>query len=322
DVVCLNDLEPLEKEINKSTSLVRGVCAKFNLEGFKIGGFDAYTTSDVLKGSGLSSSAAYEVLVGTMINGFYNDNAATPTQIAQFSQFAENVYFGKASGLLDQLTCSVGSFITVDFKNPATPIIKKVDFDFAKSGYDLCIVDTKGSHSDLSDDYSQIPAEMKSVAKYFGKEVLREVCEDEFYNKIAMVRAACGDRAVLRAIHFFEENCRVDKQAAALLAGDFEEFKNEIIKSGNSSYKYLQNVYTNSHPNEQGLSIALCVAQRLLDGSGAYRVHGGGFAGTIQAFVPKEKTEEFSKQMNNIFGSKSCHVLSVRPCGGIEIVVK
>ena len=319
DCVDLNDLAPKISEKNHSAALVRGLCAKIKESGYNLGGFDAYTTSNVLKGSGLSSSAAYEVLVGTIINNLFNEGKISPVTVAQYSQYAENVYFGKASGLLDQLTCSYGGFITVDFKDPSKPIIESISFDFAHAGHALCIIDTRASHSDLSDDYSCIPAEMKAVASFFGKEVLRQVEPEEFYQNIAALRKKVSDRAVLRALHFFNENDRVDKQAQALRKNNFEEFKRHILASGNSSYRYLQNIFTCKHPENQAVGIALSIAEKLLEGKGAWRVHGGGFAGTIQAFVPVQLLTYFKEEMEKVFGSGSCHVLSVRPVGGVQL---
>lgn len=319
DTVDLSNLSVVENEKNSSSSLIRGVADGFIKNGYKIGGFRAYTTSNVLKGSGLSSSAAFEVLVGTILNCLYNAQQVNAVKIAQIAQYAENVHFGKPSGLMDQMASSVGSFITIDFENPENPVIGSVDFDFKKAGYNLCIVDTKGNHADLTGEYGAIPAEMKSVAGFFGKDFLREITREQLMENIAEVRNACSDRAVLRALHFFDENERVDREFNALSQGKIQDFLSEINESGNSSYKYLQNIFASSAPDEQGLSMGLYAAECILENEGAFRVHGGGFAGTIQAFVPDSKLDKFRNEMNRIFGDGSCHVVSIRPVGGVEI---
>lgn len=313
------DLDPKEDEKDTTPALVRGVAAGFVKNNLKIGGFKAYMTSDVMKGSGVSSSAAFEVLVASILSGLYNNNAVSAVKAAQISQFAENVYFGKPSGLLDQMAASVGGFVYIDFKKTAAPLIVPIEFNINQYGYTLCIVDTKGSHADLTPEYSAIPTEMKSVAAALGKTVLREVEEEEFYANIAELRKKCGDRAVLRAAHFFDENRRVDMAADALKSSDIDTFLAAIKASGNSSYKFLQNVYANKSPEEQGVAIGLYTAERVLGGKGASRVHGGGFAGTIQAFVPNELLDEFIKAENAVFGEGSCHKLFIRPVGGTEV---
>lgn len=320
DVVDLSDLSVHSEEEGKSSSLIRGVAAGFKNKNYGIGGFKAYTTSNVLKGSGLSSSAAFEVLIGTILNYLYNNLKAGNVEIAQIAQYAENVYFGKPSGLMDQMASSVGSFITIDFENPEQPIIDKIDFDFEKCGHSLCIVDTKGNHADLTPEYAAIPQEMKAVAGFFGKEVLRGITISEILENITELREKFGDRAVLRSLHFLSENETVEREAKALQDGNFDAFLKEVTASGNSSYKYLQNIYANKSPNEQGLAIGLNLAEMVLDGEGACRVHGGGFAGTIQAFVPNEKLDKFKETLNGCFGDESCHVISIRPVGGIEVV--
>lgn len=319
DTVDSSDLDIKDDEDNSSAALIRGVVAGLKKRGYKVGGFSAYTTSNVLKGSGLSSSAAFEVLVGTILNGLYNDFKVSPVEIAQISQFAENIYFGKPSGLMDQMASSVGSFITIDFKDPINPIIEAIDFDFAASGHSLCIVDTKGNHADLTPEYAAIPGEMRSVAQYFGKEVLREVDRAEVIANIPELRKELGDRAVLRALHFFGDNERVAKEAAALKSHDFSRFLKFVNESGDSSYKYLQNICATGQTNEQGLALALFIANDVLRGEGACRVHGGGFAGTIQAFVPDDRLGLFRRRMENVFGKGSCYVLSIRPFGGTEV---
>jgi len=269
DVCDITDLEIKENEKGHSPALVRGMCAGFKKFGYEIGGFDACTMSSVLSGSGLSSSAAYEVLVGTMLNYLYNDGKVDAVTIAKIAQYAENVYFDKPCGLMDQMACSVGGFVTIDFNNPAEPIVNEVKFDFASSGHSLCIVDTKGSHSDLTDDYAAIRSEMESVAGFFGKNVLREVDEEEFKKNIPAIRQEVGDRAVLRAIHFFADNARVLKEVDSLKKGDFETFKSYILESGDSSYKYNQNVFSTKKPLEQPVSLALALSESILSGKGA-----------------------------------------------------
>ncbi|MBQ9850635.1 MAG: galactokinase [Clostridia bacterium] len=320
DVVDLADMSVMPEERGKSASLVRGVCAGFRNRGYKIGGFDAATASDVLSGSGLSSSAAFEVLLGTILNNLYNDGKVSAVEIAQIAQFAENEYFGKPCGLMDQMACSVGSFVQIDFNDPAVPVINKVDFDFGACGHALCIVDTGGNHADLTDEYAAVRGEMEAVAAKFGKPVLRDVDYAEFRKNVPVIRESAGDRAVLRAMHFFEENIRVEKQADALINGDFEAFKSLIIDSGYSSYMYNQNVYTCKAPSDQPVSVALAICSRILKGSGAWRVHGGGFAGTIQAFVPENKLDEFKSEICAVFGEKSCYVLNIRPVGGLKVI--
>ena len=315
----ISDLSIHEDEFGKSSGLIRGMCAGFKQYGYNIGGFNAASASKVLSGSGLSSSAAYEVLIGTILNHLYNNGEVSPVDIAKIAQFAENKYFGKPCGLMDQMASSVGSFITIDFKDPAQPVIEKVDFDFASCGHALCIVDTGGSHADLTDDYASVRGEMEAAAGVFGKSVLRDVDEEEFKKNIALVREKTNDRAVLRALHFYNDNRRVDAEVKALTEGDFEAFKKLIIESGFSSYMYNQNVYTTKSPAQQGVSLALAMCEDILKGKGAWRVHGGGFAGTIQAFVPVDMLEEFRKKIESVYSEGSCHVLSVRPFGGIKL---
>ncbi len=314
-----NDLEIKDDEAGKSNALIRGICARFGQLGYKYGGFNASITSRVLSGSGLSSSAAYEVLIGTILNYIYNNGKISAVEIAQISQYAENVYFKKPCGLMDQTACSVGGFVQIDFEDTSAPVINKVDFDMAKYGYNLCIVDTGGNHADLTGDYAAIRAEMNSVAQFFGKTVLRQVDEKDVFAKIGEIRKVTGDRAVERAIHFYNENKRVERLAEALANGDFEAFKATIIESGKSSYMYNQNCFTLSDPGEQPVALALCLMEELLKGKGAYRVHGGGFAGTVQAFVPAGETENFVNSMRSVFGEKSCYILNIRSHGGCEI---
>ena len=319
DVVDIADLSVHPEEEGHSPALVRGVVNGFLNYGYNIGGFDAVTASKVLSGSGLSSSAAYEVLVGTMLNYLYNDGKVDAVTIAKIAQYAENEYFGKPCGLMDQMASSVGSFITIDFADPKQPVIEKVDFDFASCGHSLCIVDTKGSHSNLTDEYAAIRIEMEGVAHHFGKKVLREVDEAEFKKNIPALRSELGDRAVLRAIHFFNDNARVVKEVEALKNNDFDKFKTYVIESGESSYKYNQNVFAPKQADVQPVSVALAVSEEILKGKGAWRVHGGGFAGTIQAFVPNDLLNVYKTEIEAIFGEGSCYVLSIRPVGGVEI---
>ena len=315
----LNDLAARKEQYGKSSALIRGVAAKFKEKGLKIGGFDAYTTSNVLKGSGVSSSAAFEILVCAILNGLYNDNQVSAVEQAKYSQFAENVYFGKPCGLLDQMAASVGGIVSVDFKDNDNPVIEKVDYDFTKSGYALCIVDTGGNHADLTDEYAAIPNEMKAVARELGCQFLRETDEETVLKNAKALREKLGDRAVLRALHYFEENKRVDREIEALDKGDFAAFLDTVLESGDSSYKYLQNVYACVAPAEQGISLALCVAEGILKGKGAWRVHGGGFAGTTQNFVPLDMLDEFAAGIENVFGKGKCHKLFIRPVGGIQV---
>lgn len=315
DTVDLNRLEPSAAENGHSVALIRGVTARLKVLDYKIGGFDAYTTSNVLKGSGLSSSAAFEVMTANIINCLYNGGKIDPVVMAQTGQYSECEYFGKPCGLMDQTACAVGGFITIDFADTNAPVMEKIDFDFAKTGYDLCIVDTAGDHADLSDDYAAIGYEMAAVAKFLGHDYLRQCNEADYYSQIPKIREKLGDRATLRALHFFGDNARVLDEVAALKSGDFGAFLQCIAASGRSSYMYLQNIYSIKTPERQGLALALALAERLLSGNGAWRVHGGGFAGTIQAFVPQSRFEEFSCTMNRVFGQNACHKLSVRPVG-------
>ncbi len=321
DVVDITSLSVDPDEFGKSGALIKGVCADFKQKGRKIGGFYAYTTSNVLKGSGLSSSAAFEVLIGTVLNHLYNNGEVSAVEIAKTAQYAENVYFGKPSGLMDQMASSVGGFISIDFKDPADPVINEMNFDIAKNGLSLCIVDTKGNHADLTPEYAAIPAEMKAVAGLFGKSVLREISKEEILENLPKIRAELGDRAALRALHFVDENDRVLQLCDCITAGDVEGFLRIIKASGESSYQYLQNVYANIAPNEQGLSMALYLAKMLLSGEGACRVHGGGFAGTIQAFVPTHRLEAFKNGIEAVFGEGNCYVLNIRQAGGTEVII-
>lgn len=319
DIIDISVLRPVEKETGSSAALIRGVCRGFADRGYKIGGFNAATATRVLSGSGLSSSAAFEVLIGTCLNYLYNDGKVSAVEIAQIAQFAENEFFGKPCGLMDQTACSVGGFVNIDFKDPANPVITPIDFDFASCGHSLCIVDTRASHADLTDEYGAIRSEMESAAGCFGKTALRDVDEKEFFENINIVREKVSERAALRGLHFFGENNRVDRQTEALSKGDFETFKKLVIESGYSSYMYNQNVFSAKSPLNQPVSLALAVSEYILKGKGAWRVHGGGFAGTIQAFVPSDMLDVYKTEIEKVFGESACYVLNVRPVGGCEI---
>ncbi|SHM40678.1 galactokinase [Ruminococcus flavefaciens] len=319
DEIALSSYEVNDAEKGTSAALVRGIAAKFAEMGVKISGFDAYFTSEVLSGSGLSSSAAFEVMIGTIINEGYNEGRASAVEIAKIGKFAENVYFGKASGLMDQMVCAVGGFVAIDFADPEEPFITSVDFDFEKAGYSVCITDTKGSHADLTADYSAISEEMKHVAQALGCEYLRDADEEEFYDKLPELRKKCTDRELLRAAHFFAENTRAVDEAKALIDRDTEWFFELVDQSGTSSAELLQNLYSCQDPQAQQIPLTIMLSKRFLNGSGAVRVHGGGFAGTIQAFVPNYLADDYAKEMERFFGAGSCYVLSVRPVGGCEL---
>lgn len=316
----LNDLALVEEEKGTTISLIKGVIAKLKDNGHTIGGFEAYITSDVLIGAGLSSSAAYETLIGNIISGLYNDMTIDAVEIAIVGQYAENVYFGKPCGLMDQMACSVGNLVHIDFADPAKPIVEKVVFDMNEHGYSLCITDTKGSHADLTADYAAVPVEMKAVAKVLGKEVLRTVTVDELMSHMSEIRAQVGDRGVLRALHFICENERVGKEVNALKENKINEFLKLVTESGNSSYKYLQNVYSNGDVTHQNVSIALCLSELFLGDDGVCRVHGGGFAGTIQAFVKNDSVAAYQEKMNQVFGEDACSVLKIRKYGGMKVL--
>lgn len=318
--ISLDNLDKNPEEEGTTTALIKGVLAGVKNHGYKIGGFQAYITSDVLIGAGLSSSAAFETIIGTILSGLYNDMAISAVEIAIIGQYAENVYFGKPCGLMDQMACSVGSLVHIDFADPSHPIVEKVEFDMDSHGYSLCITDTKGSHADLTADYAAIPEEMKKVAAVFGKEVLHDVSKEELFANIDKIRKEAGDRAVLRAIHFAEENERVRKEVAALQSDDIPVFLTTVKASGDSSFKYLQNVYTSHDIAHQNMSIALAVSDSILKENGVSRVHGGGFAGTIQAFVKNSAVSEYKKAMDNIFGEGSCSVLKIRKQGGMKVL--
>lgn len=318
--VALDSLSPREDEKNTSAALVRGVAAKIAELGHTLCGFDAYVTSNVLSGSGLSSSAAYEVLIGNILNHLCCGGALDPVEIAKIGQYAENVYFGKPCGLMDQMGSAVGGAVAIDFHDPASPVVRRADYDFSASGHALCIVDTASSHGDLTDDYADITREMGAVAAYFGQKFLRDVPEADFHAALPALRASCGDRAVLRALHYYEDDRRAVEEAEALAAGDFPRFLALVNASGLSSALHLQNTWSISNPRQQAIPVCLAVGRELLEGTGAIRVHGGGFAGTIQAFVPNDKLVSFKSGMESLLGPGKCHILHIRPQGGIKII--
>ena len=318
--VALDSLSPREDEKNTSAALVRGVAAKIAELGHTLCGFDAYVTSNVLSGSGLSSSAAYEVLIGNILNHLCCGGALDPVEIAKIGQYAENVYFGKPCGLMDQMGSAVGGAVAIDFHDPASPVVRRADYDFSASGHALCIVDTASSHGDLTDDYADITREMGAVAAYFGQKFLRDVPEADFHAALPALRTSCGDRAVLRALHYYEDDRRAVEEAEALAAGDFPRFLALVNASGLSSALHLQNTWSISDPRQQAIPVCLAVGRELLEGTGAIRVHGGGFAGTIQAFVPNDKLVSFKTGMEALLGPGKCHILHIRPQGGIKII--
>ncbi len=318
--IAVGDYQKRVEEANTSITLVRGVCNCLEERGYLVGGMNIFMTSDVLGGSGLSSSAAFEVVLGTAISGMYNQMQISPVLIAQAGQYAENVYFDKLSGLMDQMASSVGSLVHIDFADNENPKIDKVAIDFEQFDHSLCIVDTKGSHADLSGEYSAIPIDMKKVAAYFGKEYLTQVSEMEFYKEIPKIREVVGDRCVLRAIHFYDDNRRVREEVEALRSNQFTRFKELISESGNSSYKYLQNVYANMDFENQSIPMALALSEKELGSNGVCRVHGGGFAGTIQVFIKNDAVDAYKATMEYYFGKGSCHVLKIRKYGGIRVI--
>ena len=313
----LSDLTICSYETGTSAALIRGVAAYLKEQGGTVGGFDAYITSLVPRGSGLSSSAAYEVLIGTILNALYNQNRFTPVQLALAAQYAENVYFGKPCGLMDQMACAMGGAVAIDFADPSDPKIRKIDIDFTDHGRLLCIVDTGGNHADLTDDYAAVPAEMKAVAKEMGVGFLQETNAPAVLARASTLRKVCGDRAVLRALHFFAEDDRAVNMAKMLENKDIRGYELAMQQSGDSSFRFLQNLYSNKAPECQGLSLAICVAEQLLKNGGAVRVHGGGFAGTVQALVPTADYPAFREAMEGVFGPGSCQILRIRPVGGV-----
>ncbi len=315
DVVDIRNLDPSNVRSNSSSAIIAGICDGFKKRGYAYGGFFACTTSDVLSGSGLSSSAAFEVMCGNILSHLYNDGQVPVMEIAKVGKYAENVYFGKPCGLLDQAACAHGGFLYMDFENNDAPVKEKLTLNLSEYGYSLCIVNTGGNHADLTDDYASVPKEMKACASLMGKTVLREVSEEDFLEKISYLRGVAGDRAILRALHFFRENERVEKQRKAIKENDFNAFLSLVTESGNSSFRFLQNVYTNKNVKEQGLSLALAVSERL---GVVCRVHGGGFAGTIQAYVPDNQKDEYKKALEGVFGAGTCMFLKVRPYGAVR----
>lgn len=317
--VDLSDLNPDKNEFYTSASLVRGICARLKELGFSIGGFDAVIDGGVPKGSGLSSSASFEVLIGTIISELFNEGKLDPITNAIIGQYAENNFFGKPCGLMDQTACAVGGFITIDFEDPSKPIVKKLDFDFTTTGFALVITDTGGNHADLNDEYASLPVEMKSVAKELNASVLREVSLENIVEAIPALRDKTGDRAILRAYHFQGDNQRVVRQVEALERNDFQAFLQMVIESGYSSYMYNQNIFPVNNVREQGVSLALALSEMVLKGKGAWRVHGGGFAGTIQAFVPQELLPAYISTLEHVFGEGSCRKLFIRNTGATKV---
>lgn len=320
EAIHIDDLTLRENEKESSEGLIRGILARFQQLQYKIGGFVGYMTSDVLQGSGLSSSAAFEVMIGTILSGMYNDMKVDPVTIAKIGQYSENVYFGKPCGLMDQCACSVGSLIHIDFKDNENPIVEKINVDFPRFHHSLCIVDVHASHADLTEDYASIPEELKEVDHFFHQEYLRDVDEKEFYEHLTEVREAVNDRAVLRAIHVFKENKRVQQAVQSLKQEDFDTFKTIVKASGESSFKYLQNIYSNHYVGQQAVSLALALSEDLLGAHGVCRVHGGGFAGTIQAFVEDDYVEAYKQGIEKYFGEGSCHILKIRKYGGMKVI--
>lgn len=320
DCISLADLRIRADEIGTSAALIRGTAALFAQRDIKVSGFVAYTTSSVLKGSGLSSSAAFEVMIGTICNHFYAADALTQDTLAIIAQGVENQYFGKPCGLMDQMACALGGVVVIDFADPAKPRWQQVSLDFAKEGYAFCIIDTGGDHADLTDDYAAIPAEMKSVAQQLGADVLRDTDEDAFWQNLPSIRQACGDRAVMRAIHFYGDNKRVPMQITALSEGRFADYLAMVTESGRSSLANLQNIYSCHKPQQQAVSVTLALCEKFLGGKGAYRVHGGGFAGTVQAYVPVADQDGFCAAINAVLGENACHVLNIRAEGAAVLL--
>ncbi len=314
------DIGKIQSEEGTTNALVKGVLYRLKMLGYTIGGFNAYITSDVLQGSGLSSSAAFENLIGTIISGLYNDMNISPQEIAATGQFSENKYFGKPCGLMDQMASSMGSMCFIDFKDPENVITRSIDCDLSKYGYSLCITDTKGSHADLTPDYAAVPAEMKDVAAVFDAALLCDVDEDVILSNINKVRESAGDRALLRALHYYEENKRVDLEVEALSKGDMDGFLSAFRQSAKSSFQYLQNIYTPKDPSHQNTSVALMLSDMIIGKDGAARIHGGGFAGTIQAILKNEKVDEYKKKMDEVFGEGSCKIYSIRKYGGMRVI--
>jgi len=321
DVVKIkNTKNPQAFERYSSASLIAGVVNGFEKGGYTVGGYDAYATSEVLKGSGISSSAAYEVMIGNILNHLYNDGGIDNTEVAKIAQYAENEYFGKPCGLMDQMACAVGGFVYIDFENPVSPIVEPIDFSLTEAGYTLCIVNTGGNHADLNEDYASVPGEMKAVAKLLGRDVLRGLNEEIIYKNMSALRRNAGDRAILRSLHFIRENERVMHLCEALKEGKITRVFDIINKSGNSSFEYLQNVYTTKNVREQGISLALALTDGFLGNSrGAFRVHGGGFAGTVQAFIKTKAVHEYVELMDGVFGDGSTSVFNIRSVGACKL---
>lgn len=317
--VNLNNLEVVEAEKNTSAALIRGVCARLKALGYEIGGFNACMTSAVPKGSGLSSSAAYEVMLVTILSHLYNHGRIDPVSAAQIGQYAENVYFGKPSGLMDQTTSAVGGFVTIDFKDPKEPVVNKVKYDFRQSGYALVIVETGGDHADLTEDYAGVAQEMRSVAEAMGGHVLRDFSREELLARLPELHGKVSDRALMRAFHFYDDDARVAEQVAALESGQFGRFLELVVESGRSSWMQLQNCYSPRKPLEQGVALAQTLTADLLGKSGAWRVHGGGFAGTIQVFVPQERVAGYVEKMEAVFGQGACYPISIRSAGAVKV---
>ena len=316
--VSLQNLERRKEEAGNTKALIRGVLAGIQERGYRIGGFQAYVTSDVLVGAGLSSSAAYETLIGTIVNCLYNAGKIPAMEIAEIGKYAENIYFGKPCGLMDQAACSLGGLVHIDFAKENDPKTERIDFDMNRYGYSLCITDTKGSHADLTEEYAAVPSEMKRAAEFFGKDVLREVNKEMLFANLKELRDAAGDRAVLRTIHFITENARVQQEKDALKKGDMEKFLALVKASGASSFQYLQNIYTNTDVQHQNVSVALAVSELYLGENGVCRVHGGGFAGTIQAYVKNEITDGYRALMDSVFGAGASGILKIRNYGGVS----
>ena len=317
--VSLDELEMRPEEQNTTAALVRGIAAEFVRRGASVQGFDAQVHSTVLPGSGLSSSAAFEVLMGTILNHLFFDASLAPAEIARIGQYAENVYFGKPCGLMDQMASAVGGMVMIDFAYPSCPVVERIDFDFAAAGHALCIIDTGADHAQLTGEYAAITEELKQVCAFFGKEVLRQISQTEFYEALPRLRGNVADRAILRAMHVYAENERVEQQAQALRVGDFDAFLELVKASGRSSWMYLQNITPAGAVEQQAVALTLALCDTLLQGYGAYRVHGGGFAGTVQAFVPLELLDTFRSGIEAVLGQGSCHVLSVRADGGKHV---
>lgn len=320
DIIDINNLDINKSEYDKSVSLIRGIVKCFTDLHYNVSGFDAYTVSNVLKGSGISSSAAFEVLIATIMNEFFANGELSPVEIAKICKYSENVYFGKPSGLLDQTASAVGSAMYIDFEDTDNPLVEKINLDLAKYNYGLCIIDSGADHADLTDDYAAIPYEMQTVAHFFGQEYLRNVKKEDFLKGLPELRRVIkNDRAALRAYHFFKENEIARMEAEALRCNDFERFLQLIRTSGQSSYMYLQNIYSFDNPKSQAVALTLALCDEFLGSTGAYRVHGGGFAGTVQAFVPIQMIDIFKEKIEKALGKDSCHVLSIRPAGGAKL---